>query len=339
MSYTPHDICTWAGRQKVGSSKAKSVLNALALWADRMTWECWPSFALIAEYTEIPERSVSRALIELESRRFISRERIRRRDGSLAGWRFKLNPDGVDFVVAGKPAVSAADAESASEEADEPPANLAGGDQDMGERDANDAQNVQTSHLPNQPGGENTIVVKLASPAANGGRSIGTTTENDSPLPPENPPADRSPAVPASGGGPERPRQPHAMCGDPPILDAASEALQKFRREAERIFGAAAFRAWLDDVRILEEAREPGPPPRVTLRLSTASAACADRIGAQMTHRLTDVWRVVAGIDADAVVKVSIEVDPVRAKARADDWAKRSADESAGKAKRARRRA
>lgn len=307
--FTPHDITAWAGQQTVGASKSKAVLNALALFADRITWECWPSFALISQYTEIPERSVSRAVAELERKGFILRERIRRRDGSLAGWRFKLNPKGVEIVIPAAPAMTAAEAEDASEAADQPDAKLAGGDQDAGEHPANGAPDVDLNHPPNQPGGETATVVNRASPAANGGGSKGTTTENDSPLPPKAP-ADRSLAEMASGGGLET-RAPDAS----PCLDAASAKLDRFRALALAAFGAAQFKSWLDDLRIVEEIRDDASSPRVTVRLATASAVRADRILAQMKHRLADIWRAVGEYGPEIAVRATIEVDEARQRA------------------------
>lgn len=306
--FTPHDVCTWAGRQTVGGSKNKAVLNALALFADRMTWECWPSFALISQYTEIPERSVSRAVAELEKNKFISRERIRRRDGSLAGWRFKLNPQGLEVVVP-PPPMSAAEAEAASEAADQPQANLACGDQDVGERAGNDPQDAQNSHPPTAPGGETTTVVVLDSPAANGGGSIGTTTENITPLPPNSPAA--APLAETASGGRSIENQ------QPPPTDPARIEAERFRALCIAEFGSAVFGAWFDDLTILETIRDDSTPPTIRVRLGTGSPARADRLNLQHSRRLEEIWRVISGAGPDVRIRVAVKVAPDLAEALA----------------------
>jgi hypothetical protein len=310
--YTPHDICAWAGRQTVGGAKRKAVLNALALFADRMTWECWPSFALLAQYTEIAERTVSRAVAELERDGFLSRERIRRRDGSLGGWRFRLNPKGVETVIPGRPGAAAGEDEStpdgeptgAADDADfpdasglEPPANLAGGDQPLGERPGNGTLNVDLNNPPTGPGGETTTVVKLASPPATGGGSIelplGTTT---SPLPP-SPQAAALPAGEAGGG-----------LG---LGDQSPDPFTRYRAALRQTFGESAFAAWLAD---LEFDGPPAPDAagRPRLVASTSSAVRADRIGQQFARSMGEIWERVIG-PPGAPPRVVVRIDQARA--------------------------
>lgn len=347
--FTPHDICAWAGRQTVGGAKRKAVLNALALFADRLTWECWPSYATLAQYTEIAERSVSRAVSELEGDGFISRERIRRADGSLAGWRFKLNPLGVETVIPGRPAQTGDEAEAASATADDiapddvaapenasegdpdfegerpvspinqPVANLATGDQLVGEQGRNEPQDVDFSQSPNQPGGEITTVVKQESPVANGGGSLTTTgTTTSSPLPPSV----------------------AAACL--PDGQAAATEADRFRKAILAAYGAAVFTAWFDDL-LVEEAVRAGPDPgEIIVRLATGSASRRDRIDQQHRPALERIWKAVNAPSA-ASVRIRVEVSPLLAAAAAARREARAAEGSAsqgtGSAPRRRRRA
>lgn len=64
---------TWAKKQKTGHSTRKAVLVAIADYADEMG-RCWPSQKRIAEDTEFGERTVRRALSELEEMGFIKRD-------------------------------------------------------------------------------------------------------------------------------------------------------------------------------------------------------------------------------------------------------------------------
>lgn len=57
----------WAARIEVGSSTRKFVLFALAERWNADTGVCWPSVRWICEFTELGERTVRRALDELEA--------------------------------------------------------------------------------------------------------------------------------------------------------------------------------------------------------------------------------------------------------------------------------
>lgn len=73
----------WALAQTVGSSSAKSVLVAIANYADE-NGQCWPSQGRIASDTELTDRSVRTAMALLEENGFINRAERRRPDGSRA---------------------------------------------------------------------------------------------------------------------------------------------------------------------------------------------------------------------------------------------------------------
>ena len=325
-AFTPHDICAWAGRQCVGGAKRKAVLNALALFADRMTWECWPSFALIAQYTEIAERTVSRAVAELERDGFIARDRIRRRDGSLGGWRFRLNPQGVETVIPGRPGAAEGEDEEAEEALagdGEPQANLAGGDLDAGERLRNDPQDLEGDHPPTRPGGETTTVVKLASPPATGGGSkelpLGTTT---SPLPP---------SLPGAGAA----CLPDGQAAPPAIDDPASapaSPIDRFRGSLREAVGDAVWRAWFEDLHYRTEAPPDAFGAGSVVTFDTASALRRDRLDQQYRQVIADHWRAAKGLPPDWHLRIAIIVDPARAEEarRAREAARAAARESDG---------
>lgn len=73
----------WALGQTVGASSAKSVLVAIANYADE-NGQCWPSQGRIAADTELTDRSVRTAMALLEEKGFIRRVQRRRPDGSRA---------------------------------------------------------------------------------------------------------------------------------------------------------------------------------------------------------------------------------------------------------------
>lgn len=73
----------WALAQTVGASSAKSVLVAIANYADE-NGQCWPSQGRIAADTELTDRSVRTAMALLEEKGFIRRVERRRPDGSRA---------------------------------------------------------------------------------------------------------------------------------------------------------------------------------------------------------------------------------------------------------------
>ncbi|WP_425105473.1 helix-turn-helix domain-containing protein [Ancylobacter sp.] len=75
------EAMAWAKRQQTGSMGAKSVLRALADYADEDGC-CWPSRRQIADDTEMAPGSVSRHLAALEAARLIAREERLRDNGS-----------------------------------------------------------------------------------------------------------------------------------------------------------------------------------------------------------------------------------------------------------------
>lgn len=75
------EAMAWAKRQNTGSMGAKSVLRALADYADEDGC-CWPSRRQLADDTEMSPGSVSRHLAALEAGRLIVREERLRDNGS-----------------------------------------------------------------------------------------------------------------------------------------------------------------------------------------------------------------------------------------------------------------
>lgn len=71
----------WARGIKTGSATVKSVLLAVANYADE-EGVCWPSQEQLSEDTELSRHSVMRALDQLEDLGLVSRERRHRGDGS-----------------------------------------------------------------------------------------------------------------------------------------------------------------------------------------------------------------------------------------------------------------
>jgi hypothetical protein len=65
------EALNWARQCEVGSSTRKFVLFALADRWNADTGVCWPSVRWICEFTELGERTVRRALDELETDGFI----------------------------------------------------------------------------------------------------------------------------------------------------------------------------------------------------------------------------------------------------------------------------
>lgn len=80
---------TWAVDQRTGSPARKAVLMNLADRADAV-WLCWPGQKLIAKDTELGERTVRRALDDLEKDGLIRRHHHRRKDGSWSSDRYIL---------------------------------------------------------------------------------------------------------------------------------------------------------------------------------------------------------------------------------------------------------
>jgi DNA-binding transcriptional ArsR family regulator len=84
-----HRAMTWAVDQRTGSPARKAVLMNLADRADAV-WLCWPGQKLIAKDTELGERTVRRALDDLEKAGLLRRHHHRRKDGSWSSDRYVL---------------------------------------------------------------------------------------------------------------------------------------------------------------------------------------------------------------------------------------------------------
>lgn len=78
MSYS---AMAWARGIKTGSATVKSVLLAVANYADE-EGVCWPSQEQLSDDTELSRHSIMRALDQLEEQGLLSRERRHRGDGS-----------------------------------------------------------------------------------------------------------------------------------------------------------------------------------------------------------------------------------------------------------------
>jgi DNA-binding MarR family transcriptional regulator len=78
MSYS---AMAWARGIKTGSATVKSVLLAVANYADE-EGVCWPSQEQLADDTELSRHSIMRALDDLEGMGLLNRERRHRGDGS-----------------------------------------------------------------------------------------------------------------------------------------------------------------------------------------------------------------------------------------------------------------
>lgn len=74
----------WAAEQTTGSPTRKAVLLALANDANTKTGLCCPDIPTISYSTELSEKTVKRALVDLVAAGFISRTRKRRDDGTLS---------------------------------------------------------------------------------------------------------------------------------------------------------------------------------------------------------------------------------------------------------------
>lgn len=71
----------WARGIKTGSATVKSVLLAIANYADE-EGVCWPSQDQLADDTELSRHSIMRGLDQLEEMELVTRERRHRKDGS-----------------------------------------------------------------------------------------------------------------------------------------------------------------------------------------------------------------------------------------------------------------
>lgn len=85
MSY---QLMAWAAEQKTGSPTRKAVLLALANAANHHSGRCHPSVARIADETECSEKTVKRALADLDKSGYISRSRSRRKDGTFGIYQY-----------------------------------------------------------------------------------------------------------------------------------------------------------------------------------------------------------------------------------------------------------
>lgn len=91
----------WAFEQTVGSPTAKFVLVKLADNTNERSNVCWPSIKLMAEQTELSERSVQRALKELEDGGFIATGKQFAEDGRQSSNSYRLCPGEGDRMTRG----------------------------------------------------------------------------------------------------------------------------------------------------------------------------------------------------------------------------------------------
>ncbi len=81
----------WAKAQNVGNSGAKFVLWVLADYAGPDGGSCFPTIKSLCDDTEMGERTISRHLDYLEEKDLIARYRLRRPDGTLGRYNYRLN--------------------------------------------------------------------------------------------------------------------------------------------------------------------------------------------------------------------------------------------------------
>lgn len=79
----------WAKRTSAGSPAKKLLLLILADYADER-WSCFPGQVLLAQQSEMGERTVRRLLAEMETDGLFRREHRQRQDGSRTSDRFVL---------------------------------------------------------------------------------------------------------------------------------------------------------------------------------------------------------------------------------------------------------
>ena len=80
----------WAFRQDVGSPTRKLVLVALADRCNKDSLQCNPHIETLAADCNLGERATRQALADLCDLGFITRERARRRDGSMSGYDYSF---------------------------------------------------------------------------------------------------------------------------------------------------------------------------------------------------------------------------------------------------------
>jgi DNA-binding transcriptional ArsR family regulator len=87
-------MMAWAVAQTTGSPTRKAVLLALANRVNHDTGRCFPSIERLVEETELSDRTVRRALDDLEEAGFIERTRQRHPDGNFGGYEYRLLTSG-----------------------------------------------------------------------------------------------------------------------------------------------------------------------------------------------------------------------------------------------------
>lgn len=81
----------WAKAQHVGNHGAKFILWVLADYAGPDGGSCFPTIKSLCDDTEMGERTISRHLDYLEEKNLIARYRLRRPDGTLGRYNYRLN--------------------------------------------------------------------------------------------------------------------------------------------------------------------------------------------------------------------------------------------------------
>ncbi len=84
---------SWAMAQRTGNGTRKAVLVALANCHNHHTGKCFPKVSTLAGETELHDRTVRRALNELQELGFILKFEVRRADGSQGPSRYMLRMD------------------------------------------------------------------------------------------------------------------------------------------------------------------------------------------------------------------------------------------------------
>lgn len=115
---------TWAYDQQTGSLARKAVLLALANCHNHHTGLCCPKVDTLAAEVEASEKTVRRALADLEELGMIERERERRSDGTLKTYTYRFPPlDSVSqppVTLSASPAVTESGDPPVTESAQEP---------------------------------------------------------------------------------------------------------------------------------------------------------------------------------------------------------------------------
>lgn len=114
MSWT---AVAWAKAQRTGSATNKVVLLTLAECADHTGENCYPSHRYIAYVCECSERTVERAIQQLEALKLLTRVRRRREDGKFGGYSYRLPIEQARLAL--------------GEPTEDPPDNLSSGQNDQ----------------------------------------------------------------------------------------------------------------------------------------------------------------------------------------------------------------